>query len=102
MQNKLKAIIIGIGLGLFLSALKSDGQVYQLTNWVNDPFCPNQNYGLTGADSSNPCYTNNGVQRGSLFANSATVICPVKEIVSPGLASLRAEPMAELAKSVPR
>lgn len=55
---------------LLLAAAKVHGQVFHPTNWVNDPFCTNANYSLTGADSSNPCFANNGVQRGSLFFNA--------------------------------
>lgn len=55
---------------LLLVTASVDGQVFHPTNWVNDPFCPNANYCLAGVDSSNPCFTNNGVQRGSLFVNA--------------------------------
>lgn len=57
-------------LGLLAGALTVQGQAYSPSNWVNDPFCANLNFALTGGDSTSPLFTNNGVQRGTLYASS--------------------------------
>ncbi len=56
---------------LFAALTRSvTGETLAPTNWVNDPFCPNQNYLLVGADSASPSFKLQGNQRGTLYANS--------------------------------
>lgn len=62
--------LVGVTLAVLLAVSSASAQIYHPMSWVNDPDCFNPNYGLTGANSSNPCFTNNGIQRGSLFINS--------------------------------
>lgn len=57
-------------LPLLAMALSVEGQTYLVTNWVNDPFCVNTNYALSGAASVNPSFRNNGVISGSLYIDS--------------------------------
>lgn len=59
-------ILVGV-FGLFQPAA---AQVLQPTNWVNDPFCPNPNFGIVNAASTSPSFINNAVQRGTLYINS--------------------------------
>jgi prepilin-type N-terminal cleavage/methylation domain-containing protein len=65
------SIVCGLAV-LLLSAmaLSAIAQTFAVTNWVIDPFSPSSTFGLTGANSSSPCFTNNGVERGTLYANS--------------------------------
>lgn len=52
------------------SLFSVQGQSYQPANWVNDPFCHNPNYSIIGANTASPSFTNNAVQRGTLYINS--------------------------------
>lgn len=70
LKNLWKSGLAGAALAFSTVASPAGGQVFRPTNWVNDPFCSNPNYGLTGAASTSPGFTNNGVQRGTLYANS--------------------------------
>ena len=65
----LPAVALAV-LGFLATSGRARGQTYQPTGWVNDPFCPNVNYALMEDNLSNPCFTNNGVQRGTLYANA--------------------------------
>jgi hypothetical protein len=79
---KKKAIVIACLLVLSVPGLRAEDQTFQPANWVNDPFCFNPNYGIIMANSASPCFTNNGVQRGTLYAN-----CPIGDkikLVNPG------------------
>jgi hypothetical protein len=58
-------------LCLLTGALAAHGQNFTPTNWVNDPFCTNQNFTLTGISSASPSFVNNSEQRGTLYANSS-------------------------------
>jgi hypothetical protein len=69
-------------MGLLAWTISARAQIHVPTNWVNDPFCPNENYGLTGANSNSPTYTNNAVQRGTLYGNSP--IGATLKLVNPG------------------
>lgn len=64
------AALTAVLLGWLAGATTACGQTYTPTNWVNDPFCPNENYGLVDAHSTSPSFTNNGDQRGTLYGNS--------------------------------
>lgn len=57
-------------LCLVAGAFVGQAQNYAPTNWVNDPFCHNENFSLTGGDSASPTFFNNGEQRGTLYLNS--------------------------------
>lgn len=61
------SFVLGVLLG---SNALFAAQSYAPANWVNDPFCPNPNYGLLGAGTTSPVFTNNAVQRGTLYINS--------------------------------
>jgi len=55
---------------LLLIASATAADSYKPSNWVNDPFCVNTNFGTIGADSPSPIFTNNAIQRGTLYINS--------------------------------
>lgn len=57
-------------------------QTYRPANWVNDPFCLNPNFGLVSTNTSSPVFTNNAVQRGTLYAYSP--IGASLQLVNPG------------------
>lgn len=59
--------IAGILVG---AASLTFGETWQPANWTNDPLCHNPNYGLVGAQTASPCFTNNGIQSGTLYASS--------------------------------
>jgi hypothetical protein len=61
------AILLGVLSG---SASPTLAQTYHPANWVNDPFCPNPNYGVLDANTTHPTFTNNATQRGTLYLNS--------------------------------
>lgn len=59
-----------VWLAMLTAAASGQAQTYYPYNWVNDPFCFNPNYGIVAAQTPSPVFTNNGVQRGTLYANS--------------------------------
>lgn len=69
-MNHLNRDLSGLALVLLLAGSRAEAQIYHPTNWMNDPYCSNANYGLRGAGSDSPSFTNNGIQRGSLYVNS--------------------------------
>jgi len=80
-------------LSVLATAISVKGQTYLLTNWMIDPFCPDTNYVLSGANSINPSLVNNGVMRGSLYVNSPigatlTLARPGDRITFSGLVTL--------------
>jgi hypothetical protein len=81
-RKKSRAVSLTFLISLLACTMPACGQIYAPTNWVNDPFCPNENYGLLGSNSASPSYTNNAVQRGTLYGNSP--IGATLKLVNPG------------------
>jgi len=72
-HSNLPALLRRMTLVAFLTLLSfpsAHSQTFEPTNWVNDPFCFNPNFGVVNAESANPSFTNNAVNRGTLYANS--------------------------------
>ena len=68
MEDKLKWLCT---LGaLCCSAVGAVAQTNYPFSWVNDPDCHNPNFGVVGANTSSPSFTNNAVQRGTLYIYS--------------------------------
>ncbi len=58
-------------LALACGVVSSPAQSYGPAAWVNDPFTPNANWTLTGANTTAPTYTHTGTAfNGNLFGNS--------------------------------
>ena len=79
------ATLVGLAVALFgllAWATSAYSQTYTPTNWVNDPFYPNPNYTIGGANTTSPSFRNNGADRGTLFGNSP--IGSTLRLVNPG------------------
>ncbi len=76
------ARVITGGACLVACTVATAEPAYHPMNWVNDPFCANTNFSLAGASTSSPHFINNGIQRGTLYANSP--IGATLSLVNPG------------------
>jgi hypothetical protein len=72
MKLKLKislVLCLAVG-GSFIQVSVLRAQTYPPTNWVNNPFNPNPNFGIVQGHTAHPAFTNNAVNRGTLYLNS--------------------------------
>ena len=53
-----------------LAGAADSTQIYQPTNWVNNPFNPNPNFAVLDAGTASPVYTNTGDHLGTLYGHA--------------------------------